>query len=429
MKSATSRRADRPAPLKARSGRRARAVGAVVGALAAVSVGFAPGAAAYDAQSKQWYLDAMRAEQMWKVSTGKGIKIAVIDSGVNPRTPALKGQVLTGEVAKSMSYHVTQDYSGHGTSMAELIAGTGAGGGIKGIAPDAKIIPYRIQMEELKDKAELSRTPEPAEAIRAAADSDAKILSMSFGSETIDPDQEAALRYAASKGKLMMAAVGNEGARTGHVSYPAAYPYAVGISSLDESGTVEKTSSYGSHVDLAAPGSNIPSWCDSSFQSYCVRDGGTSSAAALASGAAALVWSVHPDWTANQVLRSLIDTASRTWKKDDPSMYAGYGTVRPRTVLANPDYDAGPAETDPLAKENGGAAQPASEDETEPSTSASDSSQPTQNASEVPAEAAGSEAKSSSSDSNTLWIALGAVAAVIVIGGGGFAVMRARRSQ
>lgn len=106
-------------------------MGAAVGVLAAVGMGMAPNAAAYDARSKQWYLEPMQAEQMWKVSTGKGVKVAVIDSGVNAGTPSLKGQVLTDEVPKSVAYHVTDDYSGHGTTMAELIAGTGAGVGCR----------------------------------------------------------------------------------------------------------------------------------------------------------------------------------------------------------------------------------------------------------------------------------------------------------
>ena len=80
-----------------------RAVGAIVGTLAALTVGLAPGATA-DEQSKQWYLKPMQAEQMWKVSTGKGVKVAVIDTGVNPDTPSLKGQVLADEVPKSVAY-------------------------------------------------------------------------------------------------------------------------------------------------------------------------------------------------------------------------------------------------------------------------------------------------------------------------------------
>src|SRR5690349_24986065 len=114
MKSGTSRRTER-APLRGGlRGSRVRAVGAIVGTLAALTVGLAPSATA-DEQSKQWYLKPMQAEQMWKVSTGKGVKVAVIDTGVNPNTPSLKGQVLADEVPKSVGYHATQDFDGHGT--------------------------------------------------------------------------------------------------------------------------------------------------------------------------------------------------------------------------------------------------------------------------------------------------------------------------
>ncbi len=108
-----------------------------------LSAGLAPSATAIDAQSEQWYLSAMKADEMWKVSTGKGVKVAVVDTGVNPNTSSLKGQVLA-EAPAAVAYKATEDYDGHGTSMAELIAGTGAGGGLKGLAPDAKIVPYRI---------------------------------------------------------------------------------------------------------------------------------------------------------------------------------------------------------------------------------------------------------------------------------------------
>ncbi|MET7898114.1 S8 family serine peptidase [Streptomyces mirabilis] len=403
-----------------------RAVGAAVGALAAVTVGFAPNAAAYDAQSKEWFLAPMQAAQMWKVSTGKGVKVAVIDTGVNANTSSLKGQVLTAEVPRSVAYHATDDYEGHGTTMAELIAGTGAGGGLKGLAPGAKIVPYRVEFKGMKGGAEeKSKTPEPADAIRAAADTDVKIINMSFGSDLIDPDEQAAIKYAASKGKMLIAGVGNEGTGTGHIGYPAGYPYVVGVSSIDASGTVSKFASYGNYVDLSAPGEGIPAWCDTTFRSYCGKEG-TSAATAITSAAAALIWSAHPNWTVNQVTRSLIDTASRTWTKDNPSKYAGYGAIRPRKVLENPDYNAGPANADPLSKENGG--KPAAAGSVSPSASASASSQAPNSTSGGGTSAAGSSTNSSS-DSNSLWIALGAAAAVIVVGGVGVAVLRARRAR
>ncbi|WP_443056891.1 S8 family serine peptidase [Streptomyces sp. IBSBF 2390] len=404
---------------------------AVVGALAAVTVGLAPHAAAYDEQSKQWYLGPMEAEQMWKVSTGKGVKVALIDTGVNPDTPSLKGQVLADEVPKSVAYKATDDYAGHGTSMAELIAGTGAGGGLKGLAPGAKIVPYRVELEGLKGEAEKEKTPEAAEALRAAADTDAKIISMSFGGMTTEED-EAAVKYAASKGKLLIAAVGNNagGGGKGYIDYPAAYPYVVGVASADKSLTVSKFSSYGGYVDLAAPGEGYPGWCDATFRAYCDNRHGTSPATALTSAAAALIWSAHPNWTVNQVVRAMVDTAGRKWPKDKPSKYAGYGMIRPRLVLADSHYNAGPPNVDPLAKENGGdlLAKSGTKPSPTPSASASTASQAPEKASGGATSAAGSSAESSN-DSNTLWIALGAAAAVIVIGGAGVAVMRARRAR
>ncbi|MET8030217.1 S8 family serine peptidase [Streptomyces avermitilis] len=407
-----------------------RAASVVVGALAAFGLGFAPSAAAYDAQSKQWYLSPMQAEQMWKVSRGKGVKVAVIDSGVNPDTPSLKGQVLADEVPKSVAYHATDDYSGHGTTMAELIAGTGSGGGIQGLAPGAKIVPYRVALTGMKGGTEeKEKTPDSWRAIRAAADTDAKIISMSYGG-LLSVKEEEAVKYAASKGKLMIAAVGNAGESKGGTDYPAAYPYVVGVSSIDSSSTVSKFSSFGNYVDLAAPGEGFPGWCDSSFRSYCDDKQGTSPATAITSASAALIWSAHPNWTVNQVVRSLIDTAGRTWAKGTPSKYLGYGPVRPRKVLANPHYNAGPAYSDPLAKENktdGEELVTEVSPSPSPSPSASPSSQAPKESSGGATSAAGSSAESSNDSSKSLWIALGAAAAVIVIGGAGVAVMRARR--
>ncbi|MFF5442005.1 S8 family serine peptidase [Streptomyces achromogenes] len=405
------------------------AVCSVLGTLAIASAGLAPGAAAADSiQSKQWYLDAMGADEIWEHSTGKGVKVAVIDTGVNPDTPSLKGQVLVDEVPKAAKYHVTQDYDGHGTSMAEIIAGTGAGGGIKGLAPQAKIIPIRVGLDQLKDQDERAKSLTSSKAIRAAADSDAKIINMSFGSEYYESEEEDAVKYAASKGKLLFASVGNDGARGNKRSYPAGNPYAVGVAAIDKTGTVGKFSTYGNDADLAAPGLDIPSWCDNTFTKYCSTQG-TSPAAAVASASAALIWSAHPDWTANQVLRSLIDTAVRKWPKDEPSKYLGYGAVRPRRVLINKDIDPGPANRDPLAAENG--ADP-DEDITatvSPSTAPSGaSSKPTEKADPASGPTAAAAKDTDSGSGTQTWVIIGAVAAVLVIGGAGFAVLRARRN-
>ncbi|WP_372462673.1 S8 family serine peptidase [Streptomyces solaniscabiei] len=420
-----------------------RAVSAVVGALAAASVGFAPHAMAFDVQPEQWYLQPMQAEQMWKESTGKGVKVAVIDTGVNPHTDALEGQVLVDDVPKAVAYGASDDYTGHGTSMAELIAGTGANGSVQGLAPGAKIVPYRIHLKGLTGAEDKKKTALPAEAIRAAANTDAKIISMSFSLPYLDLDVEEAVAYAASKGKMLIAGVGNDGT-TGenNIGYPAAAPYVLGISSMDKDSNVSEFSSHGNYVDLVAPGEGMPGYCRPSFESYCHGLKGTSASTAIASASAALIWSAHPDWTANQVTRALIDTASRKWPKDDPTQYAGYGTIRPRKVLENPNYDAGAPYADPLAKWNKEKGKklvteipPASA----ASPSATGSSQAPEASSGADKAAAGSKAESadktanvaaesSNDDNSTLWIALGAAAAVVVLGGGAFVVLRSRRA-
>jgi type VII secretion-associated serine protease mycosin len=386
-----------------------------------MSSGLAPSAAAADIQSKQWYLNAMHAEDMWKISIGKGVKVAVLDTGVNPDTPSLKGQVLGDEVPDAVSYNATEDYDGHGTSMAELIAGTGAGEGMQGLAPGAKIIPIRMLVNGVKNETDKKKTPSAADAIKAAADSDAQIINMSYGGRFIDPDEEKAIKYAHSKGKLMFAGTGNDAESKNVIDYPAAYPYVVGVAAADSKGKVGEFSEYGNYVDLSAPGLDVPTWCDATFRSYC--DGrGTSMATAIASASAALIWSAHPNWTANQVLRSLIDTASRDWPKNKPSNYLGYGLVRPRKVLENSDINPGSAATDPLSFENGTGVTGVT---ASPSAPASTSSQAPKNPSGGQTSAAGST--SESSDNTTTWVALGAAGAALVIGGGAFAVIRSRR--
>ncbi|MFJ7773301.1 S8 family serine peptidase [Streptomyces sp. NPDC097107] len=433
-----------------RRGLRVRVGGAVASALVVVGVSFAPGATAADVQSEQWYLGPMQAEKMWKVSTGEGVKVAVIDTGVNPETPSLKGQVLADEVPKQVAYGAMDDYEGHGTTMAELIAGTGAEGGIQGLAPGAEIVPYRVALGDLIDAKEGKLAPTPWAAIKAAADSDVRIINISMGSPAYEPEFEAAVRYAASKGKLLIAAVGNEGRDSGYIAYPAAYPYVIGVSSIDEKSNISGFAQSGNYVDLVAPGEDIPGYCKPSFDKYCPDMPGTSSATAITSAAAALIWSAHPDWTANQVTRSLIDTAGRKWPKDKPTATAGYGTIRPRSVLANPAYEAGEPYSDPLRKENtqegeklvteippaAASSKPSEPSEaSESSAGATAASQGAEGAFGDNQAAAGSDgakavaAAASSDSSSTLWIALGAAAAVVVIGGGAFAVLRARRAN
>lgn len=405
-----------------RAQRRVRGLGAlaVAASWSVLFVGAAQPAAA-DTQSKQWYLSAMQAEDMWKVTTGEGVKVAVIDTGVNSSTSSLQGQVLKGFDATEAPGEETDDYSGHGTTMAELIAGTGNGGGLKGLAPGAKIIPVRIADGDFA-KQHPVKANGSVDAIRAAADSDARIISMSFGGPYYSELVREAVEYAESKGKLFFASVGNDGHKTNKKEYPAAYPSVVGVASADRNGKVASYSQHADTVDVASPGNDVPKWCDSSFQSYC-QGSGTSPATAIASASAALVWSLHPDWTANQVLNVLFDTAGRDWKDGERSKYLGHGLIRPSMNVLKGKGDPGAPDVSPLTKEKTtGAA-----DSSKPDASTSASPQPAKNGSEGDKPVAAEEVNSSG-DESQLGLILGVAAVVAVLGGVAYVVVRRRKA-
>lgn len=387
--------------------------------------GTASAAPAEDVQAKQWYLDAMAAEELWKVTTGEGIKVAVIDSGVNPSTPSLKGQVEKGFDATETEGDETDDYSGHGTTMAELIAGTGRGGGLRGLAPGVKIIPMRVSDSEYQQNREVNGE-DVADAIRAAADSDAQIISMSFGGEFSNTETREATKYAHRKGKLFFAAAGNNAASGNKPQYPAAYPYVVGVASADQKGKVSDYSQHGDNVDLSAPGNDIPGWCDETFTKYCGGDGGTSSATAITSASAALIWSQHPDWTANQVLRAMIDTAARDWKKGTRSVYLGHGLIRPGQIILDKKGDPGAPDASPLTNQKTGGDIPVTE---APTPSAPAPSQGPKSKPGADAAVAGSSKKAQEADGGgKSGLVIGGAAVVVVLAGAAYAVVRRRRS-
>ncbi|MFG2562520.1 S8 family serine peptidase [Streptomyces sp. NPDC048496] len=403
-------------------GLRGRLLGtmAVVAAWSAGFAGVAPSAVAADVQSKQWYLSAMHAEEMWKVTTGEGIKVAVIDSGVNSLTPSLKGQVLKGFDATGADGDEYDDYDGHGTTMAELIAGTGRGGGLQGLAPGAKIIPYRVTDTDFQNKHSVN-AHDTEDAIRAAADSDAQIISMSMASDFPGREEREAVKYAESKGKLFFAGVGNNAKKGNKEQFPASYPQVVGVAATDSAGKASTYSQHGSSVDIAAPGDGIPVWCDAKFQRYCDSEGGTSQATAITSAAAALIWSAHPDWTANQVLNVLFDTAGRgDWEKGTLSNYLGHGIIRPAVNILKGKGNPGAPDISPLTKEK------TSGSSASPTPSASASSQPDKNEKTDDAAMTGSSAEKE--DNSQLGLILGGAAAVIVLGGGAFALARKRHA-
>ncbi|MFE1379443.1 type VII secretion-associated serine protease mycosin [Streptomyces sp. NPDC058740] len=395
-------------------------------ALTLLGIGAVP-AHAESVRDQQWHLDAMKADQMWKISQGEGVVVAVIDSGVDKSIPDLRGQVLPGKDYSLLEGDEYRDIDNHGTGMAALIAGTGARGpaqGSFGLAPKAKILPIRVPYNEerwaTKKRVKESFSQSMAIAIRYAADSDAKILNISVASpRKPGPELAEAVKYALSKNKLIFAGVGNTADEGNEVEYPAATPGVVGIGGMTKKASWWKKSQTGPQVDLAAPAENITNACTGGTQ-LC-EGSGTSSATALASASAALIWAKHPDWTNNQVLRVMLNTAGKPTNGKLRTDYIGYGGVRPRIALTNPG-DPGPADVYPLPD------LAAAEASASPSGSASASAAPAPSDSGQKPTVEPSAAASSEGSGNTaLWIALGVGAAVLVGGAVAVAVVRSRR--
>ncbi|MFE9332752.1 S8 family serine peptidase [Streptomyces sp. NPDC006925] len=403
-----------------RKRRRILAGVAAVGAWTACFVGLATNAGAEDVQAQEWHLKAMQAEKIWKVSTGEGIKVAVIDTGVDPTTESLQGRVLPGRDVSGAPGDETRDDVGHGTTMAELIAGSGKGGTLKGLAPGAKIIPIRTNLNGMKgaDK----KKEHLGEAIRAAADSDARIINMSLGGRAPHPSIQEAVEYAAKKGKLLFASTGNDAQKGNEENWPAEYRDVAAVAATNKAGKVADYSNYGGHTILAGASEGLPEWCDGKKLSYC-PGGGTSSATAIVSASAALIWSHHPDWTSNQVLRVMIKTAGL--KGDEPSKYLGFGEVRPRMNLLEGKGDPGDPDISPLTWERTLHTKP------KESGQNSDAKGPGKEDSDkgaAPDKVEVADSEREDSGNAQLWWAVGAGAAVLVIGwGAAFAIRRARR--
>ncbi|MGI5338229.1 type VII secretion-associated serine protease mycosin [Streptomyces sp. CA-181903] len=390
---------------------------AVRGLATALFLLLVPGGPAWadTVRDHQWYLDGMHAEEMWRTSTGSGVTVAVIDSGVDDSLPDLRGQVLPGKDFLPSGTGAHKDAVGHGTSMAVLIAGTGKGpekSATKGLAPGAKILPLRV-LSHVDGWA--AQNEAIVRAIRYAADSPAKIINMSFGNPGQGRSMDEAVRYALSRGKLLFASSGNEGREGNPVEYPAASPGVVAVSAIGKDARVTEESVRGPHVSLAAPGDDMIHSCPGST-GIC-RSHGTSAASALASASAALLWSVHPDWTANQVLRVLINTAGGPKSGEKRSDTLGYGVVRPRVALKDPG-DPGPADVNPLTGAGGSGVV------VKPVPSRRPDARP----GDAPSAGAAREAGGGGTGTTT-WILLGAGGALAVGAGGAGALVVARRRR
>ncbi|TMR01186.1 type VII secretion-associated serine protease mycosin, partial [Nonomuraea turkmeniaca] len=274
--------------------------------LAALMVGIAAPSASDDmgeaARAGQWQLDTLRLPEAWRASKGAGVLVAVLDTGVNGRHPDLEGAVTQGPDLTGAG-RSSGLWGRHGTAMASLIAGRGHGeeheDGIVGVAPAAEVLSIRVTLENgdpLRRKRSSRGRHALAKGIRYAADRGADVISMSLGGGSGvwegSADEEEAVRYAIGKGAVLVASSGNDGETANRKNFPAAYPGVIAVGAVDRRLKVARFSNRQDYLSVVAPGTEIVT--ADGRDSYVVGDG-TSAAAAMVAGIAALIKSAHPD--------------------------------------------------------------------------------------------------------------------------------------
>lgn len=260
-------------------------------------------------------------------SGGSGIKVAVLDTGVNINHTDLVG---SAEQCKDFSQMKTPlvdgsctDKNGHGTHVSGTVLAHGGTNGVYGVAPEAKLWAYKV----LNDRGS-GYSDDIANAIKMVADEAVRtgskvVISMSLGSSSKSTLIEDAVNYAYGKGVLVVAAAGNDGPTENTIGYPGALVNAVAVAALEnvqENGTyrVADFSSRGSSatdgdyviqerdVEISAPGRAIEStWFDGTYNTIS----GTSMATPHVSGLAAKIWAANPSWSHTQLRAELQNRA------------------------------------------------------------------------------------------------------------------------
>jgi type VII secretion-associated serine protease mycosin len=279
-------------------------------------------------RDEQWQIKELDAGSAWKLSTGKGVTVAVIDSGVDGSHPDLAGQVLHGTDLVREAGDGQFDPVGHGTTVAGLIAGRNDDSrGVIGLAPDAKILPVRVLDEENRyDDALIV-----ARGVRWAVDNGAQVINMSLGGTGDSPALAAALDYAFARNVVVVACTGNLTSSTpvNKVWYPARERGVVAVAGLDHDTDGLWTGSItGPETVLTAPATGLTGARPGGF--WEVQ--GTSFAAPLVAASAALVRARWPQMSAGDVINRLVETARDLGSPGRDAQF-GFGLVNPVAAL------------------------------------------------------------------------------------------------
>ena len=233
------------------------------------------------AQMLGWEIKKLNIDRQWTYSEGRGVVVAVIDTGCDLEHIDIKNNLLKGIniIDKSKD---PQDDNGHGSHVCGMIAAENNGLGMVGVSPKVKILP--VKALDSKGNGSLRNV---IEGIIWAADAGADFITMSLGASNSNDQLEKAIQYASLKGSVVFAAAGNSGENT-EILYPARYKNVISIGAIDENLSRTSFTCSGEDLDFLSPGHNIFSIAPNS--GYAIMSG-TSMSNPFAVGCAALLLS------------------------------------------------------------------------------------------------------------------------------------------
>lgn len=268
------------------------------------------------AETLPWGVNRIDAERAWEVTRGAGIKVAVIDTGIDHLH-----QDIAPNFAGGVSFVPGESFSdgnGHGTHVAGIIGARQNGSGVVGVAPNCSL--YSVKA---LDRSGSGRYSAIISAIAWCVRNGIDVINMSLGGPDHVQALENACDYASAHNVLIVAAAGNAGPREDSVAYPGRYGSVIAVSAVDTSGNLANFSSRGEHVDLAAPGVQILSTLPGNRYG---RNNGTSMAAPHVAGTAALAISSHR-FTPVQTIRQILERTADHLGPPGHDPYYGHGLV------------------------------------------------------------------------------------------------------
>lgn len=242
-----------------------------------------------------WGVRAVHAPCIWRKSRGAGVRIGIVDTGVDFSHPDIKSALMRGVNLLNRSLPPFDD-NGHGTHIAGTIAASNANGGIRGVAPGAKLYPIKAF-----DREGSAYVSDIILSIHWCIAHRIDIINMSFGMSTYSPSLHQAVKSAYLRNVTIVASSGNHGKR-GVIDYPARFGQTIAVGALSRSKRIPSFSNRSRQVDVYAPGEAVYStWPGGKYNHL----NGTSMAAAHVSGVAALLLAARPGLSA-QRLKSLL---------------------------------------------------------------------------------------------------------------------------